>query len=55
MMQMGVDGIFVGSGIFKSEDPKTMADAIVLQQLTTMTQTRSLKRWDDGRSTNAWR
>jgi len=30
MMQMGVDGIFVGSGIFKSEDPKTMADAIVL-------------------------
>ena len=25
MMQMGVDGIFVGSGIFKSEDPKTMA------------------------------
>ena len=30
MMQMGVDGIFVGSGIFKSEDPKTMADAIVM-------------------------
>ena len=30
MMQMGVDGIFVGSGVFKSEDPKTMADAIVL-------------------------
>ena len=30
MMQMGVDGIFVGSGIFKSEDPPTMADAIVL-------------------------
>ncbi len=30
MMQMGVDGIFVGSGIFKSEDPETMADAIVL-------------------------
>ena len=27
---MGMDGIFVGSGIFKSEDPKTMADAIVL-------------------------
>ncbi len=30
MMQMGVDGIFVGSGIFKSEDPKTLADAIVM-------------------------
>jgi len=30
MMQMGVDGIFVGSGIFKAEDPETMADAIVL-------------------------
>mgnify|MGYP001245449363 CR=1 FL=1 len=30
MMQMGVDGIFVGSGIFKSEDPATMADAIVM-------------------------
>ena len=30
MMQMGVDGIFVGSGVFKAEDPKTMADAIVL-------------------------
>ena len=30
MMQMGMDGIFVGSGIFKSEDPETMADAIVL-------------------------
>ena len=30
MMQMGVDGVFVGSGIFKAEDPPTMADAIVL-------------------------
>ena len=30
MMQMGVDGIFVGSGIFKSDDPETMADAIVM-------------------------
>ena len=30
MMRMGMDGIFVGSGIFKSEDPATMADAIVL-------------------------
>ena len=29
MMQMGMDGVFVGSGIFKSEDPKRMAVAIV--------------------------
>ena len=30
MMNTGMDGIFVGSGIFKSEDPITTADAIVL-------------------------
>ena len=29
MMQLGVDGVFVGSGIFKSENPQRMADAIV--------------------------
>ena len=29
MMQIGVDGVFVGSGIFKSETPESMADAIV--------------------------
>jgi len=29
MMQLGVDGVFVGSGIFKSEQPNRMADAIV--------------------------
>lgn len=29
MMQMGVDGIFVGSGIFKSKQPEKMAKAIV--------------------------
>jgi len=29
MMQFGMDGIFVGSGIFKSDDPNTMAKAIV--------------------------
>ena len=29
MMQLGVDGVFVGSGIFKSEDPAGMAKAIV--------------------------
>ena len=30
MMRMGMDGIFVGSGIFKSDDPPTMADALVM-------------------------
>ncbi|MCX9013624.1 MAG: pyridoxal 5'-phosphate synthase lyase subunit PdxS [Candidatus Methanoperedens sp.] len=29
MMRMGVDGIFVGSGIFKSDNPERMANAIV--------------------------
>ncbi|MBM3949353.1 MAG: pyridoxal 5'-phosphate synthase lyase subunit PdxS [SAR202 cluster bacterium] len=29
MMQIGVDGVFVGSGIFKSENPALMASAIV--------------------------
>ena len=29
MMQIGVEGVFVGSGIFKSDEPEKMADAIV--------------------------
>ena len=29
MMQLGVDGVFVGSGIFKSDSPQRMAEAIV--------------------------
>ncbi|OPY49492.1 MAG: Pyridoxal biosynthesis lyase PdxS [Methanosaeta sp. PtaU1.Bin112] len=29
MMQLGADGVFVGSGIFKSEQPQAMATAIV--------------------------
>ena len=29
MMQLGVEGVFVGSGIFKSENPERMAQAIV--------------------------
>lgn len=29
LMQIGVEGIFVGSGIFKSQNPSIMADAIV--------------------------
>ena len=30
MMKLGADGIFVGSGIFKSQDPQERAEAIVL-------------------------
>jgi pyridoxal 5'-phosphate synthase pdxS subunit len=29
MMQMGADGVFIGSGIFKSGDPKRRASACV--------------------------
>ena len=29
MMKLGAEAIFVGSGIFKSEDPKNRAEAIV--------------------------
>jgi pyridoxal 5'-phosphate synthase pdxS subunit len=29
VMQIGSEGVFVGSGIFKSEDPARMANAIV--------------------------
>lgn len=37
MMWLGADGVFVGSGIFKSKDPATRAEAIVL----------ATSRWDD--------
>jgi pyridoxal 5'-phosphate synthase pdxS subunit len=30
MMQLGADGVFVGSGVFKSEKPEAFARAIVL-------------------------
>jgi len=30
MMHLGADGVFVGSGIFKSENPKKVAEAIVM-------------------------
>ena len=29
VMQLGAEGVFVGSGIFKSDDPARMANAIV--------------------------
>ena len=30
LMQLGVDGVFVGSGIFKSDNPKERAKAMVM-------------------------
>ncbi len=30
LMELGAEGVFVGSGIFKSQDPKRTAEAIVL-------------------------
>ncbi len=29
LMELGAEGVFVGSGIFKSKDPRRMAEAIV--------------------------
>lgn len=40
MMQLGCDGVFVGSGIFKSDNPKARAEAIV--KATTQFQDASL-------------
>ena len=37
MMWLGADGVFVGSGIFKSQDPEARAEAIVL----------AVSRWND--------
>ena len=37
MMMLGADGVFVGSGIFKSKDPEKMAWAIV----------QAVLHWDD--------
>ena len=43
MMQLGADGVFVGSGIFKSGDPVARAKAIVRLLLSTMTRRRLLR------------
>ena len=43
MMQLGMDGVFVGSGIFKSGDPAKRARAIVQAVATTTTRKSSPK------------
>ena len=40
MMQLGMDGVFVGSGIFKSHDPEARAKAIV--QAVTLQEPQSI-------------
>ena len=43
MMQLGAEGVFVGSGIFKSSDPAARAEAIVKRQHTITTRRYSLR------------
>jgi len=47
MMQLGCDGVFVGSGIFKSEEPARRAEAIV-QAVSRYTDPSSLARISRG-------
>lgn len=47
MMQLGSDGVFVGSGIFKSENPEVRAKAIV-QAVTYYNDTKVLAEVSSG-------
>jgi len=47
MMQLGAESVFVGSGIFKSEEPSTMAKAIV-QAATNFDNPKVLAEVSDG-------
>ena len=47
MMQLGLDGVFVGSGIFKSEDPAKRARAIV-QAVTHFNDAKKLAEYSTG-------
>lgn len=47
MMQLGCDGVFVGSGIFKSGDPKARATAIV-EAVTHYKDAKTLARVSEG-------
>src|SRR5947209_871986 len=49
MMQLGADGVFVGSGIFKSEDPPARARAIV-EATTHFRDPKTLARVSEGLS-----
>ena len=58
VMQLGAEGVFVGSGIFKAEDPARMANAIV--QATTHFRTprsspRSPRAWGRRCAASPWR
>ena len=47
MMQLGADGVFVGSGIFKSDDPAPRARAIV-EAVTHFRDAKLLARVSEG-------
>lgn len=47
MMQLGVDGVFVGSGIFKSSNPKKCARAIV-EATTNFSDAKAVARASEG-------
>jgi len=51
VMQLGAEGVFVGSGIFKSEDPARMANAIVQ---ATAGMTREASRSNDCRHSSSF-
>ena len=54
MMQLGAEGNFVGSGIFKSEDPERRAAATIVEATTTATPTTSPRpRWRSARRCRA--
>lgn len=52
MMQLGMDGVFVGSGIFKAGNPKKMAEAIV-QAVTHFKDPKKLAEISEGVAGNA--
>jgi pyridoxal 5'-phosphate synthase pdxS subunit len=47
MMRLGADGVFVGSGIFKSENPARVAEAIV-QATTHYQDPEEIAKWSKG-------
>jgi len=47
MMQLGAEAVFVGSGIFKSSDPRRRAKAIVQAPRTSRTPTCSRRVSED--------
>jgi pyridoxal 5'-phosphate synthase pdxS subunit len=47
MMQLGTEGVFVGSGVFKSDDPEKRAEAIV-RAVTFYNDPDTILQWSRG-------